>query len=125
MKRSVPASRYLLGVHQLQDKKSALSYLICSFQMPLLCHPLGHLPQALQQEQGRLRGVGIDKRRACVVGQARSDGRMIAIGQTNDEVRIATSSDTDQPHALARQRMVRMGDGDPFLRWAVKGGSVL
>jgi hypothetical protein len=125
MKRGVPASRYLLGVYQLQDKQQALSYLICSCQMPLLCNPLGHLPQALQQEQRGLRGIGIDKRRAGVVGQARSECRVIAIWQTNDEVRISASSDTDQPYPLARQRMVRMGDGDPFLRWAVKGGSVL
>ena len=93
--------------------------------MPLLRNPLGHLPQALQQEQGRFRSGGIDKRRARVVGQARSDCRVIAIGQTNDEVRISASSDTDKLDTLARQRMVRMDNGDPFLRWAVKGGSVL
>jgi hypothetical protein len=28
-------------------------------------------------------------------------------------------------HALAVQRMMRMGDRDPFQRWLVKGGSVL
>ena len=93
--------------------------------MTLLRNPLSHLPQAFQQEQGRLRGAGINKGRACVVSRTGGNRCMIAIRQTNDEVRISASSDTDKLHTLAIQRMVRMSDGDPFLRWVVKGGSVL
>ncbi len=103
----------------------ALSYLRRSFQVVLLRNPLGHLPQAFQQEQGRFRGVGINEGSACVVCQAGGDGSVIAIRQANDEVRIWASSDTDKLHALAMQRMMRVSHRHPFLRWFVKGGSVL
>jgi len=125
MKRGVPASIHLLGEHQPHDMQIALSYLIRSFQVALLRNPLGHLPQALQQEQGRFRGVGINEGRACVVGQASGNGSVIAVRQANDEVRIWASSDTDKLHALAMQWMMRVSHRHPFLRWLVKGGSVL
>jgi hypothetical protein len=125
MKRGVPASIHLLGEHQPHERQLALSYLLCSFQPALLLDELSHLPQAFQQEQGRFGSLGIDEGSASVIGQTGGDRSMIAVRQTNDEVRILASSDTDKLDTLARQRMVRMGDGDPFLRWVVKGGSVL
>ncbi len=96
-----------------------------SWKALLLRNPLGHLPQAFKQEQGRFHGVGINEGRACVVCQAGGDGCVIAVRQAHDEIRIWTSPDADKLHALAMQGMMGMGYRDPFLRWFVKGGSVL
>jgi hypothetical protein len=124
MKRGVPASIYLLEEHQPHDMQITQSYLMSSWKA-LLRNPLGHLPQAFKQEQGRFHGVGINEGRACVVSQAGGDGCVIAVRQTNDEIRIWASPDADKLHALAIQRMMRMSHRYPFLRWFVKGGSVL
>jgi hypothetical protein len=88
-------------------------------------NPLGHLPQAFKQEQGRFHGVGINEGGTCVVCQAGGDCCVIAIRQANDEVRIWASPDADKLHTLAIQRMLRVSHRYPFLRWFVKGGSVL
>jgi hypothetical protein len=125
MKRGVPASIHLLGEHQPHDMQIALSYLMSSWKALLLSNPLGHLPQAVKQEQGRFHGIGINEGRACVVGQAGGDGCMIAVRQANDDIRIWASPDADKLHALAIQGMMRMSHRYPFLRWFVKGGSVL
>jgi hypothetical protein len=125
MKRGVPASIHLLGEHQPHDMQIALSYLMSSWKALLLRNPLGHLPQAFKQEQGRFHSVGINEGGTCVVGQAGGDGCVIAVRQAHDEIRIWASPDADKLHALAVQRMMGMGYCDPFQRWFVKGGSVL
>jgi hypothetical protein len=122
MKRGVLSSTNLLGEHQPHDMKLAVSYLMSS---SLLRNPLGSLPQAFKQEQGRLYGIKIDGGSTCVIRQAGGNGTVIAIGQADNQVRISSSADTDKLHALAGQRVVRVGHGDPFRRWLVKGGSVL
>ncbi len=91
----------------------------------LLRNPLGHLPQAFKQEQGRFHGARIDEGGACIIGQAGGNRAMIPIVQTDNQVRISSAADTDELHALAIQRVVRVGYRDPFLRWLGKGGSVL
>jgi hypothetical protein len=125
MKRGVPASIHLLGEHQPQDMQRALSYLMSSWKAMLPRNPLGHLPQAFKQEQGRFHGVGINEGRTCVVSQAGGDSSVIAIGHADDQVRIGPSSDPNELDALAMQGMMGMGYHDPFHRWFVKGGSVL
>jgi hypothetical protein len=125
MKKGVLASTDLLGEHQLQDRKLAVSYLMSSWKALLLRNPLGHLPQAFKQEQGRFHGVRIDEGSACVIRQAGRNGAVIAIGQADNQVRISSSADTDELHALAIQRVVRVGYRHPFHRWLGKGGSVL
>jgi hypothetical protein len=116
MKRGVPTSIHLLGEQPLHDKKLAVSYLRFPIEALLLCNPLGHLPQAFEQKQGRFHCVRINEGRARVVCQAGSDCRVIAIRQTNDEVRIWASPDADKLYALTMQRMMRMSHRDPFLR---------
>jgi hypothetical protein len=125
MKRGVPASIYLLGKHWAHDKRLALSYLLRSLQVALLRNPLGDLPQAFQQEQGRFSSIRIDGGSAGVIGQTGSDRSMIAVRQADNEVWISASSNTDQLHAVAVQRVVRVCHCHPFHRWLVKGGSVL
>jgi hypothetical protein len=93
--------------------------------MLLLHNPLGYLPQAFKQEQGRFHGVRIDGGSTCVICQAGGNPSVIPIGQADNQVRIAPSANTDELHALAVQRVVRVGDCDPFQRWLVKGSSVL
>jgi hypothetical protein len=61
-----------------------LSYLLCSFQVVLLCNPLSHVPQALQQEQRWRCGVGINEDGTCVIGQTGGNGCVIAIRQANN-----------------------------------------
>jgi hypothetical protein len=125
MKRGVPASIHLLGERQPHERQLALSYPLCSFQTALLLDELSHLPQAFQQEQGRFGSLGIDGGSTCVIGQTGGDRSMIAIRQTDNEVWVSASSDTNKLHALAVQRVVRVRHRHPFLRWVVKGGSVL
>ncbi len=124
MKRDVLASTNLLGEHQPQDMKRAVSYLICSFAL-LLRNPLGDLPQPFQREQGRFHSIGIDEGSACVIRQASSDGSVIPIRQADNEIGIASSTDTNELYMLTMQGMMRMGHCHPFHRWLVKGGSVL
>jgi hypothetical protein len=125
MKRGVLPSTNLLGAHQPQDMKLAVSYLRCSSPVLLLRNPLGHLPQAVKQEQGRFHGIGTDEGCACVIRQTGGNRAVIPIGQADNEVRIPSSADPDELHALTVQRVVRMSHRYPFLRWFVKGGSVL
>jgi hypothetical protein len=125
MKRDVLASIHLLGEYQRHDRKLALSYLMSSIEALLLRNPLGDLPQAFQQEQGRFSGSRIDGGSTSVIGQTSSDRSMIAVRQADNEVWISASSNTDKQHAVAVQRVVRVCHSHPFLRWVVKGGSVL
>jgi hypothetical protein len=120
----VLASTNLLGEHQPQDMKLALSYLARSRKMTLLLNELGHLPQSFKREQGWFYGVGIDEGSARVIRQAGGNCSVIAIGQADDEVGISSSAETYELYALAVQRVVRMGHCYPFLRWFGKGGSV-
>jgi hypothetical protein len=96
-----------------------------SWKALLLRNPLGHLPQAFKQKQGRFHGVRIDEGGTCVIRQAGGNGAVIAVRQADNQVRISSSAHPNELHALAVQGMMGMGDRDPFLRWFVKGGSVL
>ena len=91
----------------------------------LLHDPLCNLPQPLNRKQRWLGDREIGVSWPAIVGQAGSDGSVIAIGQANDEVRITPTSNTNELDALAIQRMVRVSDGHPFHRRFAKGGSVL
>ena len=105
----------------------ALSYLVASWRgvtLTLLCDPPSNLPQSFNRKQRwSSREIGVNW--PAVVSQAGGNGSVIAIGQANDEVRIWSASYTNEPHALAIQRMVRVSHGHPFHRRFAKGGSVL
>ena len=106
----------------------ALSYLICSVLglvlVPLL-DPLRDPPQSLNREQWWVRGGHSRIGGTVVVGQARCDGSVIAIGQANDEVGIWPSAHSHEVDALAMQWMVRVSHRHPFHRRFAKGGSAL
>src|SRR6266851_5832623 len=118
----------LLARHVPQERQILLSYLTTSWKRiePLLLrNPLGDLPQPFNCEQGWFCRVGISWRCPGVIGQARGNGSMIAIGHADDEVRIWPTSNSNELQALAIQGMMGMGHRHPFLRWLGKGGSVL
>jgi len=91
----------------------------------LLLNELGHLPQSFKREQRWCCGAVIGLRRTCIVSQAGGDGSVIAVRHADDQVRIWPAADPNELDALAMQGMMGMGYRDPFLRWFVKGGSVL
>ena len=93
--------------------------------LTLLCYPLRNLPQPLNREQRGFGGREMGITWPAVVRQAGDDGSMVTVGQANDEVRIRPTSNTDEPNALALQRMVRVSQRHPFHRRFAKGGSVL
>ena len=86
---------------------------------------MSHLPESFQREQGRLVRAGIRLGRAGIISQTGGDGTVVAIGQTDNEVRIRATTDANDFHALAEQGMRGMGDRHPIRRWLGKGGSVL
>jgi hypothetical protein len=94
-------------------------------RLALLRNELGDLPQPFNREQRQLCLAGISTRSSRVIRQAGSNGSMIAIRHANDEVGIWPSAHPNELHTLIVQRMMGMGDRDPFQRWFVKGGSVL
>ncbi len=118
----------LLDAPKPHDKRLAVSYLILSslgLIFTLLPDPSCDLPQSLNREQGRFGGAQIGIRRTCVVGQAGCEGSVVAVGHADNQVGIWPASDSDELHALAMQRMVRVRYRHPFHRRFGKGGSVL
>ena len=51
-----------------------------------------------------------------VIGAAQGDGGMAAVGEHNNQVRIASSAKTNDLDPLPSKRMMRMGDGDESRR---------
>ena len=94
-------------------------------ELMLLLNKLGNSPKPFNREQGGFCLTGISLASSCVISQTGSNGSMIAIGHANDEIGIRPSANSNELHALTVQGMMRVGDGDPFHRWFVKGGSVL
>jgi hypothetical protein len=106
----------------------ALSYLVASWRhvtLTLVCNPLSNLPPSFNRKQRWFGDREIGVIWPAVVRQAGGDGSVIAIGQANDEIRIWSASYTDEPNALAIQRMMRMSHRHPFHRRFGKGGSLL
>ena len=91
----------------------------------LLLKELGDLPQSFKREQERFHGIWIHEASACVIRQAGGNRAVIPIRQADNEVGISSSADANELYALTVQRVMRVGHRHPFLRWLVKGGSVL
>jgi hypothetical protein len=115
----------LLAEHRAHETQMLVSYLLCSWKWPLLLNELSDLPQSFNREHGWLCEAGISLRPSQIVGQTCGNRSMIAVGHTDDEVRVRSSPDANDLHALAVQGMMWMGYRHPFHRWLVKGGSVL
>jgi hypothetical protein len=127
-KRDAGTYNNLLDAPKPQEMRIALSYLMASWRrvtLTLLCYPLRDLPQPLNREQRGFAGREMGITWPAVVRQAGGDGSMVTVGQANDEVRIRPSSNTDEPNALAMQRMMRVSHPHPFHRRFGKGGSLL
>ncbi len=94
-------------------------------ELSLLLNEARYLPQSFKREQGWFCSVRSGFRCPYVISQARCDGSVIPIRHTDDEIRVRSSADPNELHALTVQGMVWVGDRHPFQRWFVKGGSVL
>src|SRR5260370_32472227 len=113
--------------HIPQERRIRLSYLMTSWKRvgPLLLrNPLGNSPEPFNREQGWFCCTRVGFRWSCVIRQTRCYRSVIAIRHANDEVRIWPAPNTNELHALAMQRMMRVSHRHPFQRWLVKGGSV-
>ena len=91
----------------------------------LLLHQLGYAPQSFKREQERVCRTSIGFSYPGIIGQTRCNVPVIAIRHADDEIGVRSSTDPNELHALAMQGVRRMGHGDPFQSWLVKGGSVL
>ena len=87
---------------------------------------LSQLAQALEVEEVR---SGDRRRRrqrvAGVVRRVQRHGGMAAIGQTDDDIRAATVTDTDHGQLLSAEWMMGMRDGHESRRGVGRGGSAL
>jgi len=88
-------------------------------------NPLCGLSQAMNIEPRKRDRRWIATGGSGVIGEAHSHGGVGAIGQADDEIRIRTPPDAHDRDLLAKQRMMRMGDGDLFRRVLERRGSVL
>lgn len=93
-------------------------------ELSLLLNEARYVPQSFKREQGRFCSVSSGLGCPGVIGQTRGDGSVIAIRHADDEIRVRSSADPNEPHALTMPGMMGMGYRDPFHRWFVKGGSV-
>ena len=77
---------------------------------------LKDLAQAVEIQQVIRWERGIGCGRGEIIGAAQRDGGMPAIGESDDEVRIASAAEPDDLDSLPAQGMVGMGDGDESRR---------
>jgi hypothetical protein len=77
---------------------------------------LDDLTQTIEVEKVLGSHSGRALQRRSVVGAAQGDGGMAAVGEHNNQVRIASSAKTNDLDPLPSKRMMRMGDGDESRR---------
>ena len=83
-----------------------------------LIEEVDDLPEPLEVQLGEI-GLAWSRReslRLAVVGPAHGNGRVGAIGKTQDHIGIDAAADADDLTSLAMQRMMGMGDGHRFQR---------
>ena len=94
----------------------------------VLVHPRDErssLTQPRECKQGHRRKGGIVGARARIIGPTHGDGGVIAIGETDDQIRVCTLAQTHDGDALTAQRMMGMDDRDGFRKSLGRWGSVL
>jgi len=60
-----------------------------------------------------------------IIGTAQGDGGMPPVGKSDDEIRILSTTKSDDLDPLATEWMMRMGDGDESRRWLGRRGNAL
>ena len=63
---------------------------------------------------GRSLGFGFGRR--AIVRAAHGDGGMVPVRESDDEIGVDPSADTDDLGRLSAERVMRMGDGDESQR---------
>jgi hypothetical protein len=74
------------------------------------------------QKVGRWR---ISLGRTEIISAAQRDGGVPPVRESDDEIRIDSSAETDDFDPLSAERMMGMGDGDESRGWLGQGGSAL
>jgi hypothetical protein len=77
---------------------------------------LDDLTQTIEVEKVLGSHSGRALQRRSVVGAAQGDGGMAAVGEHDNQVRIASSAKTNDLDPLPPKGMMRMGDGDESRR---------
>jgi hypothetical protein len=67
-------------------------------------------PVEIQEMRWRLRGFVLGRR--GVVCAAHGNGGMVTVRESDDEIRIEPSAESDDLDLESAKRMMRMGDGD-------------
>jgi hypothetical protein len=61
-------------------------------------------------------GRGLAFGRGAIVRAAHGDGGMVPVRESDDEIGVEPSADSDDLDLLSAERVMRMGDGDEFRR---------
>jgi hypothetical protein len=86
---------------------------------------LEDLTKAIEIEEVIRRRRGIALGWGSIVGAGQGDGGMPSVGESDDEIRINPSAESDDLDPLSAERMMRMGDGDESRRRLGRGGNAL
>jgi hypothetical protein len=76
------------------------------------------------QQVGRAGPWGL-LREAGVVGRTHRDGRVLAVRQADDQIRVNPLANPDNRDSLPAERVMGMGNGHPSRNWLEQGGSML
>ena len=87
-------------------------------------HDPGNLAQTFQVEQTRCDGRCFCPAVAGVVRPAHGNGRVVAVAQPDNQIRIRAPPYPDNRDLLTIERMVRVGDSDGFRCFLAMWGSV-
>jgi hypothetical protein len=74
------------------------------------------LTESVEVQEMLWLGRGLVLGRRGVVRAAHGDGGMVAVRESDDEIRIEPSAELDDLDPLSAKRVVRMGDGDEVQR---------
>ena len=86
---------------------------------------LEDLPEAVEIQEVNRPGWGISLRGREIIRAAQGDGGMPSVGESDDEVRIDSPTETNDLDALSAEGVMGMGDGDESRRRLGRGGSAL
>src|SRR4051795_12607653 len=70
-------------------------------------------------------GRGLAFGRRAIVRAAHGNGGMVPVRESDDEIGVDPSADSDDLGRLSAERVMRMGDGDESQRRLGRGGSLL
>ena len=86
---------------------------------------LEDLPESVEIQEVIWPGRGINFWRGEIIGAAQGDGGMSSVGESNDEIRINSPTETNDLDALSTEGVMWMRDGNESRRRLGRRGSAL